>query len=128
MGLINPVIVKLRVMFQSFWDIILPDDLIVQWHSTLHDFHIVSHIQFDGWYGVTSDVLRVEFHDFCGASIEVYGCCLYLRIFHHEGRISSSLVTAKPRVSRMVLPKFYIPPNRFYHFQWTAARKKRLPY
>ena len=112
LGLLNPFIVKLKILFQKvcvakvLWDVVIPRELLKEWDIICSDIDV--DLSVSRWYGSVADALRVEIHGFSDASLSAYGCCIYIKIVHVDGAISSSLVTSKSRVAP-VKPSTTIP-------------------
>ena len=51
------------------------------------------------WYGDLHNAIKVQLLGFPDASMGAYGCCIYIRIIHHDDSKSTSLITSKSRVS-----------------------------
>lgn len=51
------------------------------------------------WVSYRSDSIVVQLHGFCDASKVAYGACIYVRVVHSDGLISSHLLTSKARVA-----------------------------
>jgi len=110
LGLINPLVVKFKLLFQQIcarnldWDTLIPDDLLFIWQNLLTDLKEVIEIRFLRPYvytTATDKVIARELHGFCDASQDAYGCCVYLRTTFASGTSTTSLVASKSRVSPM---------------------------
>ena len=94
LGLVNPIIVKLKMFFQKLciaklgWDDLLPDLYLQEWNDILNSFIDCSDIIFPRLYSYRDADAA------CGA----YGCCIYLRFSYSSGKVTTALVTAKSRV------------------------------
>ena len=105
-GLIAPVLVKGRILFQDVtrlklpWDETVPPDVSESWSRWLHSLDDLKHVvisrcikpkEFDDAYA--------ELHHFSDASERAYGCCSYLRLVSKSGKIHVVLVCGKGRVA-----------------------------
>ena len=105
LGLLNPFVVKLKILFQQVcnrkiaWDSFLTDDLLDTWTLIRNDLLSCSEFVIDRWCNVLKDAVRVEIHGFCDASLRAYGGCVYVRVVDKSGKITSLLLTARSRVA-----------------------------
>ena len=108
LGLINPLVVKFKLLFQKLctrnlqWDERITDDLLKIWQELITDLRESSEIRFHrAYYGSneTDPVTSHELHGFCDASQDAYGCCIYLKPTVASGVSTPSLVASKPRVA-----------------------------
>ena len=104
LGLLNPYIVKLKILFQEVcvnkvpWDTKLYGELLSAWSEILQDICVASPIVVDRLYHFSGSVTRVEIHGFSDASLRAFGC-VYLKVFDELGNITSSLAAAKSKVA-----------------------------
>ena len=108
LGLINPLIVKFKVLFQDMciekhnWDDQLSEKFVLRFTEIVDDFNNIDSIIFNRKYCFTSiddPIVNIQLHGFSDASLRAYGCCVYLRIEHKSGIVKCDLVSAKSRVS-----------------------------
>ena len=105
LGLINPFVFRLKVLFQQvcvakvLWDVQLSGSSLQDWQSTLHDLTGCFDIVVPRWYGDFYGDVKVELHGFSDASLKGYGCCVYLRMKDSSGNCHVSLVSSKSRVA-----------------------------
>ena len=108
LGLINPIVVKLKTFFQKVclekidWDDYLNEELQKEWLCILHELSQVHCLKFERNYcfkNISDPFINIQIHGFSDASETAYGCCVYLRFLNLSGIIKTSLVTAKSRVS-----------------------------
>ena len=111
MGLLNPVIVKLKILFQDLcisnvdWDEELDDQFKSIWHSIIDDLSAVKSIKVERKYcirDIDDPFTSIQIHTFCDASKRAHGACLYLRFVKKSGFIRVCLVTAKSNVNPIV--------------------------
>ena len=106
-GLLSPVIVPLKVIFQKIcqlkidWDDILPPDISNEWLQIVKNIAKVKSIDIPRF--VLRDVLldnntAIQLHGFCDASQHAYGACIYLRI-ETQGVVEIRLITAKTHIA-----------------------------
>jgi len=104
LGLLNPFIVRLKILFQKIciskitWDCKIDDILLKDWKAIRDDFLHCDVIRFDRWVHTLKVVERVEIHGFSDASLQAYGACVYLKVQSH-GEVFVSLLTAKSRIA-----------------------------
>jgi len=105
LGLINPIVVKLKILFQEIcktkidWDELIEGELLKSWEEILNDFALSENISFPRSYAWIEEIKKVQLHIFSDASNKAYGCCAYLRFLFNSGKIKTSLITSKSRVS-----------------------------
>ena len=95
LGLISPVIVPLKLVFQmlykenSDWDFTCSNSILKLWFDAVNDMHQTGQIcfnrtcldrQFD-----PNDIDFIDVHGFCDASLNAYGGCVYL-LYHLKVR------------------------------------------
>jgi len=106
MGLINPVVLPMKLLFQQLWggpvqfgwDELLPSNIQDRWNSILIDWHHNSKFHISRPYAQDWTDTSYSIHTFVDASANVYACCIYLRI-HSASGVSTQLVFAKNRLS-----------------------------
>ncbi|XP_033150744.1 uncharacterized protein LOC108603731 isoform X1 [Drosophila busckii] len=102
LGLIAPVITRLKIFLQILWkdkldwDEALPQSLHTLWLDHVSQISAVSHLKFPRFV-IQSNAL-LEIHAFCDASLAAYGACVYVRSESH-GIVSTHLLCSKSRVS-----------------------------
>ena len=105
LGLLNPFVVKLKILFQKVcianinWDSVLYDDLLVEWTLIRNDLLTCSEFVVSRWCHISKDIVRLELHGFSDASLRAYGACVYIRVFDAEGCIEVSLLAARSRIA-----------------------------
>ena len=101
MGLINPFVFKLKVLFQNSciaklgWDDELVDELLVERSRILKGLHECCEVDLSRWYGDSVGLLSVELHGFCDASQKGFGCCVYGRFVDVSGKVTVPLITSQ---------------------------------
>ena len=108
LGLIQPIIVSLKLLFQNIckrkfdWDDEISDDLKETWFSLINNLKHSNIIQVPRPYIITdvsNPVVECELHGFSDASEKAYGANIYLRSQTKSGAIQVTLVASKSRVS-----------------------------
>ena len=110
LGLLSPVIILLKIIFQSIcktgvgWDDPVDSFIHEQWLKLIQDAKKVGVVQlkrhyFHGWS--TADLRSVQLHGFADASEKAYGAVVYLRIQTTTGTVFTQLVSSKTRVAPM---------------------------
>ena len=104
LGLVNPVVVKGKILFQQScklkldWDSKLPDDLITNWNKWIEDVNDLS------LYSIPRctkhcPTRSIELHTFCDGSVQAYGAVSYMRYVYENETISVSMVASKSRLT-----------------------------
>ena len=110
LGLINPVVVEMKILFQEIcltkvkWDDPLQIEFLERWKNILNELKQTGDISVDRVYcvkDINDPFVKVELHGFSDASKRAYGCCIYLRFVHSSGKITTKLVTSKSRVNSL---------------------------
>ena len=108
LGLINPIVVKVKCFFQKLciekinWDDHLSDELINEWKCIYAMFNEASDIRLNRCYSksdVSDPIVDVQLHGFCDASMQAYGACVYLRVEKQSGQVNCELVSSKSRIT-----------------------------
>ena len=106
LGLINPLVVKFKLLFQKLctqnlqWDEPIPDDSLKIWKELITDLRESSEIRFNRAYDSNDgNATSHELHGFSDASQDAYGCCVYLKPTVDSGIATPSLVASKSRVA-----------------------------
>ncbi|XP_006823753.1 uncharacterized protein LOC102809855 [Saccoglossus kowalevskii] len=107
LGFISPCLLEGKKILQSLcrdghhWDDPVPDEICIQWSKwrnqlpELTQFYIT---RCEKPEGLQEPIVR-ELHHFSDASQNGYGSCSYLRIIDSNGKIYSTLLMAKSRVT-----------------------------
>ena len=107
-GLIQPIVVKLKILFQEIckknvnWDDELSNDLKEKWIKIIHGMKRMENIVIARCYCITEindPIINIELHGFSDASQVAYGCCVYLKYISRAGNIKISLITSKSRIA-----------------------------
>ncbi|MFM8999573.1 MAG: hypothetical protein ACKOKE_05870 [Actinomycetota bacterium] len=99
LGLISPITIQLRKLFNVLWGreigwhAPVPPAFHDKWEKTLKELLQVSTLTFDRWVGQTASS---ELHVFCDASADVYATTLYLRTPKGKS-FQTVLIAAKAR-------------------------------
>ncbi|XP_045447930.1 uncharacterized protein LOC123656267 isoform X1 [Melitaea cinxia] len=104
LGLIGPIIVTAKLFMQSLWslkinwDEAIPSSLLDKWYKFGESLEKMNPINTQRGI-VFGDTNNVELLGYCDASFDAIACCLYLRVFHRDGRVSVALLCSKSRVA-----------------------------
>ena len=103
LGLINLLIVKLKVFFQDMcnWDNHLSEKFVLRFTEIVDDFNNIDRIIFNRkscFTSIDDPIVNIQLHGFNDPSLRAYGCCVYLRIEDKSGIVNCDLVSAKSRV------------------------------
>ena len=108
LGLISPVIILLKIIFQSIcktrvgWDDPVDSFIHEQWLKLVKDAKKVGVVEVRRHYhlGLSSGDLRsIQLHGFADASEKAYGAVVYLRLETTTGTVFTQLVSSKTRVA-----------------------------
>ena len=105
LGWITPVIICMKILFQSLWQLGLDWDEAVPTH--LKEQHIqwrdelplLASIQVPRYYFREEQPLTIQLHGFCDASQRAYAAVIYVRATYASLPPSCQLVVAKSRVA-----------------------------
>ncbi|XP_037827391.1 uncharacterized protein LOC119615458, partial [Lucilia sericata] len=101
LGLINPIIVKAKILLQSLWKLKLhwdesvPLDIFTEWEQIRAQLKCLNNIKIPRFVSFNS---FTNIHAFADASKKAYGACIYVVSKCEDGMVSS-LVCAKSRVA-----------------------------
>ncbi|XP_053388749.1 uncharacterized protein LOC123533693 [Mercenaria mercenaria] len=109
LGLLNPVLVRAKILLQDLWkekypwDTILPEQIQKKWFQLARDINNVTEVKFSRLIFKSSEADDNTLHVFVDSSIQAYGAAAYLC----RGK-ESRLIMAKSRVAplkKLTLPK-----------------------
>ena len=108
-GLIQPVIIKLKLLFQEVcltnvdWDSKITGQLKKNWQFIVKFVENLAGVCINIRYFYDIElrdyIVSYQLHGFSDASEKAYGCCIYLKCITKNNFISSSLVASKSRVA-----------------------------
>ena len=107
-GLISPIVVKLKCFFQELCvakvscDSELSNEYVSRWLELCTPIRDVSSVIINRCYTfwtLDDPIINQQLHGFCDASQKAYGACIYLRSIQKSGKITSFLIASKSRVS-----------------------------
>jgi hypothetical protein len=104
LGLLAPVIVPAKMLFQHIWtlkvdwDESLSADLHTEWREYYAQLPLLNNIRFPRKTTIKS-AAEIELHGFCDASERAYGACVYLRTITSDGHVWTRLLTTKSKVA-----------------------------
>ncbi|XP_075227514.1 uncharacterized protein LOC142327976 [Lycorma delicatula] len=115
-GLIGPIIFLCKHFMQSLWlvkcnwDDTLPNNLLSQWQIVYNQLSLVSSINVDRCVklNIDSSIKSFQLHGLPDASLNGFGCCIYVRITYCNDKVSCNLLCSKSRVAplkQMTLPR-----------------------
>lgn len=105
LGLVGPIVIRAKLILQRLWrlkvqwDEPLPDDVQEDWKKYRLSLTLLNKLIIPRKITCGGDIIDVQIHGFSDASIEAYGCCLYLRCTNADGLRSSILICAKSKVA-----------------------------
>ncbi|XP_071051383.1 uncharacterized protein [Onthophagus taurus] len=104
LGLINPCIMKAKLILQelwqlqSDWDDEIPDCLKQKWSNFIKSIKMISKIAIPRPV-IVAKVVSITLHGFSDASQVAYGACIYVCSSNDNGKKSSHLICSKSRVA-----------------------------
>lgn len=104
LGLVAPVILFAKLLIKELWnskidwDDTPPDTIIYRYSSLVKELPLLSTIAIPRHIGVFKDC-EVNIVAFCDASLNAYGCVVYLHITDPTGDITLRLLCSKSKVS-----------------------------
>lgn len=104
LGLVAPVILYAKLLIKELWlcnidwDDTPPDSVIQRFSALIQEFPLISTLRIPRHVGVLNDC-TVHLLAFCDASMNGYGCVLYLHTTDSAGNITVRLLCAKSKVS-----------------------------
>ena len=104
MGLIAPVIVKIKLLIQELWkrgldwDTKIPDDLLRQWDIWKQNVAKLSSLSIPRWINFSSNSEVVELYIFAEASSVAYGTAAYIKLVY-QNSTSCSLIIRKSKLA-----------------------------
>ena len=105
LGWITPVIISMKILFQSLWQLKLewedavPAHLKEQHIKWREELPLLSSIQVPRYYFSEESPLTIQLHGFCDASQRAYAAVIYIRATYASLPPSCQLVVAKSRVA-----------------------------
>lgn len=110
LGFITPIIVLAKNFIQRLWsagigwDSPLPDDLRHEWLLYVNSLTNMKPIALPRNI-CSKTAVKIQLMGFADASSSTaYGCCIYLRVLHENGKASLSLLCSKSRVKPLDKP------------------------
>ena len=104
LGLISPVVVKLKIFMQKLWKLDLgwDDELAAEtsqeWENLNANMNLLEQIRVSRCFK-SSSYASLQLHGFADASQQAYAACIYVRSEDENGLITVRLVCSKTRVS-----------------------------
>lgn len=105
LGWLAPVIIVAKIIFQQLWlekldwDQKVPQNISTNWLQFRNELQQIQNIKIPRWIKTENKQTTVEIHGFCDASTKAYAAVVYARVLHTNGKISTTLLTAKTRVA-----------------------------
>ena len=102
-GLISPVILPFKIMFQKLckaqrdWDELVDTELNQEWLSTLSDLRLAGRVSFKRCYAEGlggNEVKSLQLHCFADASEKAYRAVVYVGV-EYESRVECEIVASK---------------------------------
>ena len=122
LGLISPVILPFKIMFQKLckaqrdWDELVDTELNQEWLSTLSDLRLAGRVSFKRCYAEGlggNEVKSLQLHCFADASEKAYGAVVYMRV-EYESRSEFEIMASKIRVApldQQTIPRLELLSN-----------------
>jgi len=105
LGLISPVIIRFKILMQKLWqvrldwDATLPVEIEGEWRKCRADLIHLNSLKITRSLIGNGDIADIQLHGFADASLAAYGACLYLRVKHNNGEVTTNLICSKSRVA-----------------------------
>ncbi|XP_073943295.1 uncharacterized protein [Choristoneura fumiferana] len=108
LGLLTPLVIQGRILFQQTWrtgldwDTELQPDAIQRWLSWSRQLATIADLKIPRWYRCgfqTESIIDRQLHVFADASEEAYSCVAYWRFTFMDGSVKLSLIGGKARLS-----------------------------
>lgn len=105
LGLLNPIIVKGKILLQDLWthklgwDQAVPAVAESTWLSFVNDLNNINQYKIPRQLLLNKPYKSVELHGFSDASKKAYGACIYVKCENISGEVSIHLLCAKSRVA-----------------------------
>jgi hypothetical protein len=106
LGLINPVLLPAKILFQDVsrlkysWDELLPEEIQNRWLRWIHSLAKLKDIEIPRCIKPCDfDDAYLELHHFADASERAYACCSYLRCVNKRGDIHVNLLCSKSKIA-----------------------------
>ncbi|XP_070526964.1 uncharacterized protein [Cardiocondyla obscurior] len=103
--LVGPILTRAKLIMQRTWlskqgwDDPLSGDLCEAWEAYSEDLQRVTVIKIPRRVIQGSEIVHINLHAFCDASMKAYGVCIYLQAVDASGRARAHLVCSKSRVA-----------------------------
>lgn len=105
LGLISPVIICFKILMQKLWqvqvdwDATLPAEIEGEWCKGRANLIHLNSLKIPRLLIGNGDIADIQLHGFADASLAAYGACLYLRVKHYNGDVTTNLICSKSRVA-----------------------------
>jgi len=107
LGLLGPVVIQLKLLFQSLssegggWDDAVTDEQSRKWISIINGLETLKELRIPRWVQVETKRKPVEFelNAFRDASFDAYGAAIYIRFVQEGGGVITRLLCSKTRVA-----------------------------
>ena len=106
LGLVNPVVVKGKILMQKLWIQKLDWDteitslnLLNEWNDFLNMLTLLNTLQIPRKICDQAEILKIELHGFADASTVAYGACVYVRTLYKNNLVTNNLISSKSRVA-----------------------------
>ncbi|XP_057299451.1 uncharacterized protein LOC130630070 [Hydractinia symbiolongicarpus] len=106
LGIINPIVVTIKVLFQDLcvakfdWDQPLEGEFLQRWNEICTSFDTET-LNIDRLYAYQDEndqFENIELHGFSDGSKIAYGCCVYIRFTYKSGKVKTALLSSKSRI------------------------------
>ncbi|XP_057312268.1 uncharacterized protein LOC130653769 [Hydractinia symbiolongicarpus] len=106
LGIINPIVVTIKVLFQDLcvakfdWDQPLEGEFLQRWNEICTSFDTET-LNIDRLYAYKDEndqFENIELHGFSDGSKIAYGCCVYIRFTYKSGKVKTALLSSKSRI------------------------------
>ena len=131
LGLICPVVLQFRLIFQSLcaekleWDSPLPLYYAVEWKKLLNNLTKLRTVSVKRYLFLNpaNDRDTVELHGLCDSSSEAYGVAIYICEISKSKQVHTTLYSAKCRLIPLVRKAYYRSLDLSYYHVYSTRSK-----
>lgn len=106
LGLVNPVIVKGKIIMQTLWckkldwDTPIAEKIVLnEWNNFIDCIPLLKNLRIPRNIFLNKHIIKIEMHGFADASLAAYGACIYIRTLYSDKTVSCYLISSKSRIA-----------------------------
>lgn len=102
MWLVGLILIKAKIGMQQLWeikpdwDVPVPNHIVTLWHEYETQLQILNNLTISRRI-LINEATDIQLHDFCDASENAYGACIYLRSSNRNNHYMIKLVCSKSK-------------------------------